>query len=549
MPSATDSTESMASKVGALVDAVAGGQAIFFIGAGFSLDSEENSASRLLARLVARFDAMTVTLFRGSSTEEARQEAVNSRTSLVNTFSLAKLGSLTQSGPSSGWLLNLARDDVVWTLAQRYYDTNDWMCGAYARLLAVLAELDQINKVDWLSNYCNDLWDVEKAKLKAMGVPAHKLGTRLWAPRLRDLFELGDSFNVVAGKALFVETMGFADTSVMSGEPFEDQIPEMCESYATNLRERHHVLARFAREGLCPIIITTNYDLLLEGGLRLAGFVPDQREGMGQPEGSEATLSYLPPCDYGRFVSISEAQSFFAHGMQTRSAQLVKIHGCIHSYREASILEPGRDDREASTFETDRALREASTLKTGLAQRKAKLAAWASCLETIVFTYREIQNWRDDSWSRDLLRTLLRTRTIVFCGYSGADPVIHDTFRSVYEEMALKSAAARSAVAKPEEAIDLSNIAPAFFLSVGGDSGTREFHGMEILKAASMAAGHRPSEPWDHDQYLPFHLPGKGVPDLDELFDWIRHGVVRRLVPGTRIVAVEGVPALSGAPR
>lgn len=53
-----------------------------------------------------------------------------------------------------------------------------------------------------------------------------------------------------------------------------------------------------------------------------------------------------------------------------------------------------------------------------------------------MFTFREIQNWRQDSWSRDLLLTLLRTRTMVFCGYSTADPVLHDTFRTVYEEMA-----------------------------------------------------------------------------------------------------------------
>ena len=53
----------------------------------------------------------------------------------------------------------------------------------------------------------------------------------------------------------------------------------------------------------------------------------------------------------------------------------------------------------------------------------------------MVFTYREIQNWRKDSWSRDLVSTLLRTRTIVLCGYSGTDPVVHDTFRTVYEEI------------------------------------------------------------------------------------------------------------------
>ena len=34
------------------------------------------------------------------------------------------------------------------------------------------------------------------------------------------------------------------------------------------------MLARLAREGLSPQLLTTNYDLLVEGAYRLAGLVP-----------------------------------------------------------------------------------------------------------------------------------------------------------------------------------------------------------------------------------------------------------------------------------
>ena len=42
-----------------LADQLAKGKVAFFIGAGFSLDSEGNSTERLIARLLVRFDAMT----------------------------------------------------------------------------------------------------------------------------------------------------------------------------------------------------------------------------------------------------------------------------------------------------------------------------------------------------------------------------------------------------------------------------------------------------------------------------------------------------------
>src|SRR5205085_8134594 len=116
----------------------------------------------------------------------------------------------------------------------------------------------------------------------------------------------------------------------------------------------------------------------------------------------------------------------------------LKIHGCVHRYRAERVSS----------------------------------ASLARYLPSMVFTYREIQNWRKDSWSRDLVTTVLRTRTIVLCGYSGADPVVHDTFRTVYEEILAHRPP--NADALPEETRD----ARAFFT---GEAGKAEFAGLEIL--------------------------------------------------------------------
>ena len=147
--------------------------------------------------------------------------------------------------------------------------------------------------------------------------------------------------------------------------------------------------------------------------------------------------------------------------------------------------------------------------------------AWASYLPALVFTYREIQTWRADAWSRDLIRTLLRTHTLAFCGYSGADPVMHSTFREVYEEMARTrphSAPAAERRPGPENA-------PVFFFDVAGK---REFHSLEILRAATEAGGYPSEKLVEHPNHVEFELGGK-FPGLDDQFRWLTHRVLRAL--------------------
>jgi hypothetical protein len=274
---------------------------------------------------------------------------------------------------------------------------------------------------------------------------------------------------------------------------------EILSSYGRRLRPRHFVLAWLSREGLCPTLVTTNYDLLIEGAYRLAGSKPRE-----SPPGTHTE----PTVAYGYFSRIAAAEDFFSRGAGHHAALIVKIHGCVDRYRKA---------RKASE-------------------------GWQEYLPAMVFTFREIQNWRQDAWSRDLLRTLVRTRTLAFAGYSGVDPVLHDTFRTVYEEMAQRRPAAtpktNSTSKTPEEAQNCasgdnltsktSEEAPTFFF---GLADRQEFHPMEILRAASRAAGCQQDSLTGHPNFVPFHIPAdddRRFPNLDESMLWLFHLVFRQ---------------------
>jgi hypothetical protein len=458
-----------------LAERVVGGEVVFFVGAGFSIDSEGNTAERLIGRLLARFDAMTSLLAGQCLTPlpavEVAARARELRQGLRVTFAVEEI---------DGYLTTPTQ---VATLAREYYTINDWLASAFSLLLG---EIRETEKLPDREQFLARLGRYEQFLV------ADRLGER--PPRLSpikpaDLERLAALPAVHRGKALFLETMGFADREVMAGLPCDPDLSTVERSYSDRLRPRHRVLAWLAREGLAPVLLTTNFDLLLEGAYRLAGLTPRFSQwDLPQPLHVPQPLKGAPPATFDFFLRITSASEFFGRGDDRRSAQLLKIHGCAESYRWV------RDRTESVQ----------------------------GYLPAIVFTFREIQNWRGDSWSRDLLSTLLRTRTMVFCGYSGTDPVLHDTIRTVYEEMARR----RSTGGLGHAAA--GGEAPAFFL---GSSGKTEFHGMEILRAASRAAGGDPGLT-DHLNYLRFHLASKGgaspFPLLDEVMRWLFHLAFRR---------------------
>jgi hypothetical protein len=463
-----------------LARSVLDGDVVFFIGAGFSIDSEGNTAPRLMQRLLIRLFVMTKILGR---------PGMKIREDLEHTFELrlspsAKCAS--DSCPAQPTELAkgfpYTRQHVA-SMATRYYETNDWFCGAFVQLLALGEQRIRSTSTNLLKRRAarRRLRDqihraeeevrqsFEKKYLDSVPFDAFDF----------DLFELGFDHHQQhrrdAGKILFLDTMGFRHPEIMGGCPDEGaKWRDIETSYQGRLFPRHHVLARLAREGLCPNLITTNYDLLLEGAFRLAGF-PEKMKPYD-----------FPPTLINDFSTLASPGDFFTKGKAYRTAVVVKMHGCTRRYRSFKI----------------------------------KSSELGSYIQSMVFTYREIQNWRGDSWAADYLRTLLRTRTVVFCGYSLQDPVIHDTFRTVYEEMARLSNSAKKTDG-PEKG-------PAFFFVPDGDK-KREFHGMEVLQAASRAVGARRAGLGDHPNYIRFRFRHeKQFPHVDELFRWLFHLILRR---------------------
>lgn len=63
--------------------------------------------------------------------------------------------------------------------------------------------------------------------------------------------------------------MGFNDPRIMRKYTSDRRIPNS--SPAQKLFPRHHLLGQWAKEGVMPVLVTSNYDLLLEGGYIGAG--------------------------------------------------------------------------------------------------------------------------------------------------------------------------------------------------------------------------------------------------------------------------------------
>jgi hypothetical protein len=442
-----------------LISRIVAGETVFFVGAGFSLDSEPNSSVRLIRRLMARFAAITEQLA-GNAT------ALQLREGLRVTFNLGDKALSCQ---------DMVSETTVKQLSQVYYNINDWICSSFTILLRELEKcgvrpLDEIRRL-------------EKQLLKdgAGGKPFDEVPLAIMD--VGRLLKLDSN----AGKSLFLETMGFLDPVVWNGDPRDPDHQKALDSYGDRIRDRHRVILRLAREGLAPLILTTNFDLLLEGAGRAAGF---------EIEDPKQTDPAKPPASYDRLLVIAGPTEFFKRGTAYRAAALLKIHGCVHNYREAW--------KSPETLER--------------------------YLPSMVFTFREIQNWRRDSWSRDLVSTLLRTRSILLCGYSGADPVVHDTFRNVYEEILANRPPKQPSGGSGKEMMDAEDTR-AFFT---GPAGKAEFAGLEILRAGSRAAGIEEPPLFGHPNYLPFNFranPGETqlFPTLDELFVWIYHRTLRRM--------------------
>jgi hypothetical protein len=488
-----------------LAERIYHGQVVFFVGAGFSLDSEGLTGRRLLLRLLARFDAITSTLLTLTPTPDETNQLVGTakrlREVLRETFRLGHEGS------------DLTTAEHARVLETDYYRPNEWMCEAFGTLL------DRCVAAGLGSEFWAQVHERERELLEQSPIWGRVERLQAIEPRLLLGPQWGTSER---GKALFLDTLGFADPEVMAGRPHAPTLVEVERSFGERLRPRHHIIARWAREGLCRTLLTTNYDKLLEGAYRLSGFACRTCDVGGEPE--------QPPMltELSHFARIGEAVDFFRFGHTHRSVLVAKIHGCAECYllaRRRVVAALESDDGD----ELERARR-----------------VFAHYLPAVVFTFREIQNWRRDAWSRDLLANLLRTRSIVFCGYSTRDRVLHDAFRTAFEEIATVNArtgafdqvragsvaagagaALEASLAQVDSttADQLAQRARAFFL---GGPGALEFDALEVLRAASRAEGIAHPAQTHHPNYLQFHFEGSnGFPGLDQTLRWLWHRSLR----------------------
>lgn len=465
-----------AARLSALAQQAASGNVVLFIGAGFSLDSEGNSGARLVRRLVARLMGLCSGLLAFVTDSDERNKIKELRQSFFKVHGIHD---------------RLDRREFVDDLVAKYYPFNDWCISAYSDLSTI-----SLNFLVYNPSVAKELsgritrWEAKWLK-RIGGAPG---GSRKKDPlscdtqpiRTIDLVKLmrPGYGRAERGKILFLEAMGFACPEVMAGDvSAENTAVQILDSFRSRLRWRHHVMARLAREGLSPVLITTNFDLLLEGAYRLAGFTEwNSDRGTSSASGSPAIHTR-----HSYFARIAAPQEFSQQRDGGRVASIVKIHGCADAFRRA-LDDPDTD--------------------------------WRRFLRSIVFTFREVQNWRDDAWSRDLVYTLLRTRTVAFAGYSTADPVLHDTIRNAYEEMARRAPRVSKGTAPS------CTSAPAFFL---GTPGSKEFYGLEVLRAASRAAGVAAPPLTDHPNYLRFEFAGGGnFADPDDFFIWLFHLVFRQ---------------------
>ena len=542
---ATDQSTTEQSHLVRLAKHISQGQVVFFIGAGFSLDSENNSAAILIARLVARFEALCqLTQENNEIAVKTKQEFAELYYKLKQQFNLKpkkcplltednieklkkcpiftadnikqlkkcpicttdnieqlkKCPIFTTDNIKQLKKSSICTTDYIDKLTNDYYLINDWFCSAFAQML----QGDKLFRETPQDKQC--LIDSEALNQRELAILSPYLANpskdaevtkHLQAVDLTDYLVLTEKQR---GKALFLDTMGFNNSQIMRHYPeHKDKVnsnnDQQHSAPPQTLFPRHHILGQWAKEGVMPILVTSNYDLLLEGGYIGVGNAVNNELS---DEANNTRVSNQP-----RFATVSQPNEFFVRGHGFQQSLIVKIHGCAASYRR---------------------YREESLSKNPKQSQRHQVCSWEKYLTSMVFTYREIQNWRADKWSQEYLQTLLRTRKMVFMGYSGQDPVIHDTIRSVYEDIAKQ----RQLTPNPNPNPNPSEIdIPSYFFEPGGSS---SFHATEILRSAQHAVSDELACVLTETNKFTFHYKNKQhLPDLDHKLRMLFHLSYREL--------------------
>jgi hypothetical protein len=246
----------LSDKLWRLADRILTGDVVFFIGSGFSIDSEGNTTRRLTSLLLARLIALVGYLDKGPWTlpepeaeSEIRKDARDLFAGFCSTFVIR--GELAEPA-------RIFNHEVVGDLSRQYYRFNDWITSAYGRLMdkvaMIIVQLCDGQKPEpraakWIETcteaVCGRIVDEvalsETYFLKRLG----ELRVDILAPMpLKRILALGSGSR---GKILFLETLGFNNKEVMAGDTWEHTMDAVQASFQHRIRERHIILGRLAR--------------------------------------------------------------------------------------------------------------------------------------------------------------------------------------------------------------------------------------------------------------------------------------------------------------
>ncbi|HDH97976.1 MAG TPA: hypothetical protein ENF70_02445 [Deltaproteobacteria bacterium] len=215
----------------------------------------------------------------------------------------------------------------------------------------------------------------------------------------------------------------------------------------------HRYLAYLAREGLVTEIISTNYDCCIEKAFY-------NTFGAGRQDEGKETLAVIRNLNeyrqYGgcRFTN-AEPHYPILH--------LYKINGCAKAYQDY--------------------LKSAKTIHTIGPQFEPQIA------DRILLTEQQLQAFRNENWTKELLRDRARTHTLVFSGFGSEEPQVRHTTLNLIQEFQMDTTVGN--YSSPEEVAALPN---APFVAAYDRLNFTQF---QILDAFTQAHLKRCCKGWD----------------------------------------------------
>jgi len=252
------------------------------------------------------------------------------------------------------------------------------------------------------------------------------------------------------------------------------RIPRFRKLYPTRA---HRYITFLAREGLIEEVFTTNYDCCMERAYK--------QSFPGEPEASVNQIHD------GRTYrqQVGRRPRFHWQTREYPRLTVYKLNGC------------------------------------------ANAITYGAKIDTILLTERQLQDWRERQWARDIFRDRLRSRSIIFSGFGSPEPQIRHTVVQILEEMSSGTSdnASGGEVRAPyvvcydpkeEPTFHQWQIANAFCLSDGNTNG---------LSVNDLLIIHPDNRPLSADQFwemiynwVAFHLIKKLLAPHSEVADRIQ---------------------------